>query len=94
MASGHGCKSNGGSGHKAGNAKSGTSHEKIRHLAEAMILQSIEDFWSRAYRCESVEFFNDGGFETCAEIAGMGREEQSKVLKILKSSFNSGGPLR
>ncbi len=65
----------------------------MRNLAEAIILQSMGDFWSRTHWPESMEFFKSGGFRVCAEIAGMSREEQSKMLEILKGSFKSNGPL-
>ena len=57
--------------------------KRVKSLAEAIILQSMEDFWSNAYRNESIEFFKGEGFKVCAEIAGMGHEEQSKVLEML-----------
>lgn len=57
--------------------------KSAKSLAEAIILQSMEDFWSNAYRQESIEFFKGEGFKICAEIAGMGHEEQSKVLEML-----------
>ncbi len=57
--------------------------ESMKALAEAMILQSMEDFWSSAYKNESMEFFKGEGFHICAEMAGMGREDQMKVLQML-----------
>lgn len=63
--------------------------KNVKSLAEAIILQSMEDFWSNAYRHESVEFFKGEGFKVCAEIAGMGHAEQSKVLEMLTGFANA-----
>ncbi|MDA8088133.1 MAG: hypothetical protein M0Z75_15720 [Nitrospiraceae bacterium] len=57
--------------------------KSVKSLAEAIILQSMEDFWGNAYREESIEFFKGEGFRVCAEIAGMGQDDQSKVLEML-----------
>ncbi len=62
--------------------------KSVKSLAEAIILQSMEDFWSNAYRQESIEFFKGDGFKVCAEIAGMGHEEQSKVLEMLAGGLS------
>lgn len=59
------------------------SGQSVRALAEAVILQSMEDFWSNTYKQESVEFFKGEGFNICAKIAGLGKEEQMKVLQML-----------
>ena len=61
----------------------GIYKKRVKGLAEAIILQSMEDFWNNAYRQESIEFFKGEGFKVCAEIAGMGHEEQAKVLEML-----------
>ncbi len=62
----------------------GTDYKKsVKSLAEAIILQSMEDFWGNTYKEESLEFFKGEGFKVCAEIAGMGTEEQYKVLEML-----------
>ncbi len=69
----------------------GTDYRKsVKSLAEAIILQSMEDFWGNAYKEESIEFFKGEGFRVCAEIAGMGHEDQSKVLEML--SLNGEQP--
>ncbi|MDA8086767.1 MAG: hypothetical protein M0Z75_08720, partial [Nitrospiraceae bacterium] len=62
--------------------------KSVKSLAEAIILQSMEDFWSNAYRQESIEFFKGEGFKVCAEIAGMGHDEQSKVLEMLAGGMS------
>ena len=55
----------------------------VRSLAEAVILQSLEDLWNPSYREESREFFEGSGFKMCAEIAGMDSMKQHKILYIL-----------
>ena len=68
-----------------------TDYKKsVKSLAEAIILQSMEDYWGNAYREESIEFFKGEGFKVCAEIAGMGHDDQSKVLEML--SLNGDQP--
>lgn len=58
-----------------------------KSLAESVILQAMEDLYSNAYRNESVEFFNGGGFSTLSEIAGMSIGEKLKLLRMLKSAI-------
>ena len=41
----------------------------FRNLAEAVILQSLEDLCHPLYRTESKEFFEGDGYKICAEIA-------------------------
>lgn len=55
-------------------------------LAEAIILQAIDDLWSPAYRKGSIEFFRGGGFGICSEIAGMKHVRQLKLLKMLSQA--------
>jgi hypothetical protein len=57
--------------------------KSMKHLAEAMILQSMEDFWNASYRDESIEFFKGEGFNTCARMAGMCREDRTKLLQMV-----------
>lgn len=51
----------------------------IRNLAEAVILQSIEDLWDPDYRKESKDFFSGDAFNICSEIAGL---DSAKKLKL------------
>ncbi len=55
----------------------------LRNLAEAVILQSLEDLWSPSYSKESKEFFGGDGFEICAEIAGLNSEKKFRILFLL-----------
>ena len=56
-------------------------------IAEAIILQAIEDLWSAAHRKESVEFFTGEGFAICARIAGMGLYEKLKLIHAIKKAI-------
>jgi len=56
---------------------------KSKHLAEAIILQCIEDLWDENYRKDSISFFSGDDFRTCASIAGMDIPEQLKILNLL-----------
>jgi len=55
----------------------------IKSLAEAIILQSMEDMWSTAHRDESEEFFGGEGFDICAGLAGLNADEQKKIIGML-----------
>jgi len=54
-----------------------------KSLAEAVILQSIEDLWNPSHKNESRDFFEGDGFKICAEIAGMNSLNQFKFLHLL-----------
>lgn len=56
----------------------------LKHLAEAIILQSIEDLWSMTHRRKSIEFFSGDGFNHCADIAGMKVVERLRLLGMLR----------
>ncbi len=54
-----------------------------KNLAEAVILQSMEDLWSPSQRDESRDFFEGDGFKIYAEIAEMNSIKQFKFLYLL-----------
>ena len=56
----------------------------MKAMAEAIILQSIEDLWDEAHRNESLEFFRGGGFDFYAGIAGLGPAEKLKLLGMFE----------
>ncbi len=56
---------------------------KIAALAEAIILQSIEDLFDDRYKEDCKIFFFGEGFRTCAEIAKMKTIEQMKLLNLV-----------
>ncbi len=60
----------------------------IKNLAEAIILQSMEDIWVHAYKNESRDFFSGKGFKICSEIAGLDAIKQFKVLNLLGGKSN------
>ena len=51
-----------------------------RSLAEAIILQSLEDMWYPAYRKDSKKFFEGDGFKICSDIAGLIPSNKVKFL--------------
>jgi hypothetical protein len=53
-----------------------------RTLAEAIILQSMEDLFHPAHRKESVEFFNGEGFRTCAELARLSPADCKRIFEL------------
>ncbi|MDA8169114.1 MAG: hypothetical protein M0Z59_05370, partial [Nitrospiraceae bacterium] len=54
----------------------------MRALAEAIILQSLEDLWDSGHRDESLEFFHGEGFGTYADLAGLGPAERAEIMKM------------
>jgi hypothetical protein len=56
---------------------------KLRSLAEAVILQSLEDLWEPAFRTESRDFFEGDGFRICADIAGLDSYKQIRFLHFI-----------
>jgi hypothetical protein len=61
----------------------------VKHLAEAVILQSIEDLWNEDRREECIRFFSGEDFRTCAGIAGMDISDQIKILSLLGDSLKT-----
>lgn len=60
---------------------------KARHLAEAIILQSIEDLWDKDSREESIRFFTGEDFRTCAAIAKIDIADQIRILTMLSEQI-------
>ena len=56
---------------------------RLKTLAEAVILQAMEDLWSDAHREKSIEFFEGDGFKYFASMAGMGAVERLRLGKML-----------
>ena len=55
----------------------------LKSLAEAVILQSLEDLWNPDYKVESKEFFEGVGFKICSDIADIDSCKQFKILYLL-----------
>ena len=66
----------------------------IKHLAEAVILQSLEDLWDPDYTAGSMEFFEGDGFKICADIAEINRFKRYKILHLLGGKKNAENRLR
>lgn len=52
----------------------------IRHLAEAVIIQSLEDLWDPHHKDESREFFAGEGFRIYGDIAELNTIKKYKLL--------------
>jgi hypothetical protein len=68
------------------NMKGLLTKKQAGKIAEAIILQAIEDLWSAAHRKESIEFFTGEGFAICARIAGMGLYKKLKLIQAIKKA--------
>jgi hypothetical protein len=53
-------------------------------LAESIILQSLDDLWSKNFRKESENFFTGDTFCLCADIAEMNDLDQIKMRHMVK----------
>jgi hypothetical protein len=56
---------------------------RVRNLAEAVILQSLEDLWDPEYRGGSRDFFKGNGFRICADIAGLDSHKKIRFLHFI-----------
>ena len=63
----------------------------IRNLAEAIILQSIEDLWDLNHKSHCLTFFNGEGFNICAGVAGIKLSDRMKLLRLIVGS--TGNPV-
>ena len=54
-----------------------------RSLAEAIILQSIEDLWNPVCKRGSLRFFEGDGFALCSELAGISYIKQLAMFRML-----------
>jgi len=69
------------------NMKGLHARKQAEKIAEAIILQTIEDLWSASHREESIEFFTGEGFAICSRIAGMGLYEKLKLIQSIKKAI-------
>lgn len=58
--------------------------KKLAALAEAIILQSLEDLWSKTQKNKSLAFFTGEGFHICAEMAGMKVMDRIRLFSLLR----------
>jgi hypothetical protein len=58
----------------------------IRNLAEAIILQSVEDLWDAKQKGDCLTFFCGESFGMCAEMSGMNTYEQAMMLQLVSAS--------
>lgn len=56
----------------------------MKSLAEAIILQGLEDIYDSRYRAESLSFFSGTEFRVCAKMAGMSIEQKIKLLTLVR----------
>jgi hypothetical protein len=64
---------------------------RVSHLAEAIILQSIQDLWDKEHRQGCIEFFTGEDFRTCAALAGMSTSDQIKILNMFSGIMKGAG---
>ena len=67
-----------------------TADRRLKSLAEAVILQSIEDLWNPISKKGSLKFFEGSGFKLYSKMAGIRYSKQLAVLKMLADSGKRG----
>ncbi|MGD0283888.1 MAG: hypothetical protein ABSB95_16190 [Dissulfurispiraceae bacterium] len=60
---------------------------KIRKLADAIMLQAIEDLWIPKEREKCINFFTGEEFNICAGMSGMNFHDKVKVLNLVGNIF-------
>ena len=55
----------------------------IKSLAEAVILQAVEDLFDPSERKKSIDFFKSENFDLCAEMAGLNAVDQIRIIRML-----------
>jgi hypothetical protein len=55
----------------------------VEKLAEAIILQSVEDLWDERYREDCINFLSGEEFSICAGMGGMNVSDQIKLLNMV-----------
>jgi hypothetical protein len=55
----------------------------VEKLAQAVILQSIEDLWDERHREDCINFFSGEEFSICAGLGGMNVPDQIKLLNMV-----------
>jgi hypothetical protein len=68
------------------NSRQNSQVLQAKKIAEAIILQAIEDLWSPIHKQESIEFFTGEGYALCAQILDMGLIEKLKIIQIIKKA--------
>ncbi len=63
--------------------KKKTPDARIKELAEAILLQSMEDLWIDEARSNCIDFFCGEGFHICSEMAGMSSDDKAKLLNMV-----------
>ncbi len=61
----------------------------VRNLAEAVILQSIEDLWDPEHLERSKDFFNGDAFDLCSELAGLDRINKFGLIHFLDRYYHN-----
>ncbi len=62
----------------------GVDGKRLAALADAIILQSLEDLWSKTQKDKSIAFFTGEGFDICARLAGMKIIDRIEFFSLLR----------
>lgn len=59
---------------------------QVKKIAEAIILQAVEDLWLPVHKKESVDFFTGEGFVICAKLVDFGLYEKLKLVHLINKA--------
>ncbi len=62
----------------------GVQRKRLASLAEAIIMQSLDDLWSKTQKNRSIDFFTGEGFDICARMAGMRIIDRIELFALLR----------
>ncbi len=76
---------NGAERQKSSKRNSGdVQRRRLASLAEAIIMQSLDDLWIKTQQSKSVAFFTGEGFDICATMAGMRVMDRIELFTLLR----------
>ncbi|MHB8881062.1 MAG: hypothetical protein ACYC69_06060 [Thermodesulfovibrionales bacterium] len=61
----------------------------MKNLADAIIMQAIEDLWSEEDKRQSIDFFTGEGFLLCSTATGMVPYDQVRLLSLIRAAVKN-----
>jgi hypothetical protein len=66
-----------------GENKRAATMDRVRSLAEGIILQAMEDLWDNDHHQESANFFKGDGFNICAALARIDMKQRHQIMRMV-----------
>ncbi|TAN39615.1 MAG: hypothetical protein EPN25_10780 [Nitrospirae bacterium] len=61
----------------------------MKYLADAIIMQAIEDLWSEEFKRQSIDFFTGEGFLLCSTANGMVPYDKVRLLHLIREAVKN-----